>query len=151
AGAARELRRRRGISFDVLGESELRQIEPTLSADHFKAVYFPDARHVPDPAALTRHLADQFVREGGEVRIADVDSIDVGRGGRPVAAVGRRRCTFEQLVIAAGAWSKKLARGVGAFVPLDTERGYHAMLPSPNVAVRVPMIFGDHGIAVTPM
>ena len=38
----------------------------------------------------------------------------------------------DHVVIAAGAFSKGLAAEVGARVPLDAERGYHAMLPHPE-------------------
>ena len=43
-----------------------------------------------------------------------------------IASSGIRN--FDAVVIAAGAWSKELARQVGDRVPLDTERGYHLNL-----------------------
>jgi D-amino-acid dehydrogenase len=36
-------------------------------------------------------------------------------------------------------------------VPLDTERGYHAMLPEPGVELRLPVSSGEGGFFVTPM
>ena len=147
----RDLRRRRGVRFQVLERVELRQLEPALSSEHRRGVYFPDARHTVDPQTLTRSLARAFVKEQGEILRAGVDSISIERDDRPSldTTVGRRR--FGKVVLAAGAWSRRLARMCGARVPLDTERGYHAMLPDPGVRLRVPLISGDHSIALTPM
>jgi D-amino-acid dehydrogenase len=151
AAASRALRSRRGISFAVLDRAELTQLEPALSRDHVKGVFFPDARHTTDPQALARHLAVTFLKAGGEVVGSKVISIGVAASTLPTAIseAGSRR--FDKIVIAAGAWSKPLARAVGARLPLDTERGYHAMLPVPVVRPRIPMISGDHLIAITPM
>ena len=147
----RDLRRRRGVRFQVLEKAELHQLEPALSSDHRKGVYFPEARHTVDPQKLAQSLARAFVEEQGRILQAGVDSIGIDRSDRPSLAttVGRRR--FGKVVLAAGAWSKRLARMCGARVPLDTERGYHAMLPDPGVRLRVPVISGDHSIALTPM
>jgi D-amino-acid dehydrogenase len=103
-----------------------------------------------DPQRLARRLADDFVAAGGEVVPTRVERIAAADDGVSLAtAAGERR--FDKVVVAAGAWSRGLARDSGVRVPLDTERGYHAMLPDPGVEVRVPMISGDHSIAITPM
>jgi D-amino-acid dehydrogenase len=62
---------------------------------------------------------------------------------------GRRK--LDQLVVAAGAHSKRWTAQLGSYVPLDTERGYHLMLTDPGVELRVPVISGDYRFAVTPM
>ena len=148
---ARDLRRRRGVRFQVLEKAELQQLEPALSSEHRKGVYFPDARHTVDPQKLAQSLAGAFVEEQGQILLAGVDSISIDRDDRPSleTTAGRRR--FGKVVLAAGAWSRRLARMCGACVPLDTERGYHAMLPDPRVQLRIPVISGDHSIALTPM
>ena len=54
-------------------------------------------------------------------------------------------------VIAAGAHSNALSSQLGADVPLETERGYHAMLASPSVVTRAPIASGEGKYFVTPM
>jgi D-amino-acid dehydrogenase len=151
AAATRELRSRRGISFQVIDQRELRELEPTLSGDHVKGVFFPDARHTVDPHALTKHLASVFASQGGEIACTSIASVNIEESARPAITSDAGARQFERLVIAAGAWSKPLARAAGNRIPLDTERGYHAMLPAPGVSPRIPMISGDHQIAITPM
>ena len=60
------------------------------------------------------------------------------------------RSRFDALVIAAGAWSRKLMRGLGDDAPLDTERGYHVMMEN-SIDLRLPLLFADHKFSVTPM
>jgi len=56
------------------------------------------------------------------------------------------------VVIAAGAWSKELARQVGDRVPLDTERGYHLNLdPGEAGELRRPVVFPERGFVLAPM
>jgi D-amino-acid dehydrogenase len=55
------------------------------------------------------------------------------------------------VVLAAGAHSKKLAARLGEKVPLDTERGYHAMIKSPEVAPRLPIMDAEAKFVATPM
>jgi len=40
--------------------------------------------------------------------------------------------TAEHVVVAGGAWSRQLLDPLGIKVPLETERGYHAMLFDPE-------------------
>jgi D-amino-acid dehydrogenase len=53
-------------------------------------------------------------------------------------------------VIAGGAFSRKLMRGLGDDAPLDTERGYHVMLDN-EIDLRVPLLCADHKFSITPM
>ena len=57
---------------------------------------------------------------------------------------------FDALVIAAGAWSRKLLRGLGDDAPLDTERGYHVMMEN-SIDLRIPLLCADHKFSMTPM
>jgi len=57
----------------------------------------------------------------------------------------------DAVVIAAGAHSKGLAAQLGSEVPLETERGYHLMLESPNLAPRIPVMSGEGKYFATPM
>lgn len=54
-------------------------------------------------------------------------------------------------MIAAGAHSKPPAASLGSFVPLDTERGYHLMLPQPKVTLQLPLMSGDYRFALIQM
>jgi D-amino-acid dehydrogenase len=151
AREAIELRRRRGVRLEVLGPAELGQLEPVLARDHARGVFFPDAHHTIDPRRLAQTLVGLLLAEGGLLERAEVDGLEATRGDRVVLRTAAGGREFARAVIAGGAWSRRLAAAAGARVPLDTERGYHLMLPRPRVAPRIPFIAPDDGIAVTPM
>ena len=54
-------------------------------------------------------------------------------------------------MVAAGAWSHRLAAGLGDAIPLETERGYNTTLPADAFDVRRQLVFSAHGFVVTPL
>ncbi|MHB0773862.1 NAD(P)/FAD-dependent oxidoreductase [Bradyrhizobium sp. 1.29L] len=152
AGAAGsiDLRTRRGVKLEILGPEELYRLAPSLDRKHVKGIYLPDAAHSLDPQSLVSALLDKAANHGALFEYQRVDRIEVLGDARLKLWSGREQRVFDKIVIAAGAWSRELARQVGARVPLEAERGYHVMLEKPGLEIRVPMI-SDFGIAVTPM
>src|SRR4029077_11517992 len=57
----------------------------------------------------------------------------------------------DAVVIAAGVHSSALSSQLGSSVPLESERGYHVMLESPNVMPHVPIASGEGKYFATPM
>ena len=57
----------------------------------------------------------------------------------------------DELFITAGAYSKELARLLGSSMLLDTERGYHLLMPQPGISLRRPVLFPPQAFAATMM
>ncbi len=148
---AHDLRRRRDIANQPLRDGEIRQLEPALSPDIKHAVFSPDCMQIADPLALTQRLAEAFVRAGGVILRETVTDIRIGAGGPSHVVTDAGVHDVDRLVLAAGAWSRPLARRLGARVPLDTERGYHLMLPNPGIELRMPIISGERKFGITPI
>jgi D-amino-acid dehydrogenase len=146
-----DIRRRRGIAFEVLTGDEVREREPALGPAIKGGYYIPEGSHCLNPSGFVKMLAESFVRNGGRLARADVRGFDLahGPGARLVTANGLIEA--DAAVIAAGAWSKTLAAQLGQRVPLEAERGYHAMLPRHNVNLRIPVTASDRFITLTPM
>lgn len=151
AGYALDLRRRRGVPFDVLDGHEARQIEPSLSHNVVRAVFIPGLAHVVDPLTLTQTLARNFARRGGEVLQTAVKGFEIGSDGPRRILTEGGALDADTIVIAAGVWSRALAAELGTAVPLEAERGYHVMFAEPPVRLRVAVMSGDRYIAVTHM
>ena len=114
-------------------------------------VLYRDPKFCTNPEAMVAALAEDFTRRGGEFVREKVADIEMGPNGpRAVSAADDRR-EVDVVVIAAGAWSRRLAAGAGAPVPLDTERGYFADLPQPGAMPHIPLLSGDYKFALTPM
>src|SRR6202022_1410876 len=58
---------------------------------------------------------------------------------------------FDQVVVAAGAWSARLARSVGDKALLESERGYNTTLPNPGISLSREVVFGDHKFVAAPL
>lgn len=147
----RELRRANGVKLDILGGDEIRQMEPDLAPIFKHAVYFPEHGHCADPLGLTTALADELRRNGAEVIQAHVERLDVGPDGVRALETAGERIPVHDVVIAAGAWSKTLAKQAGHNVPLESQRGYHAMLAKPSVAPRRNVQWTERKFIATPM
>jgi glycine/D-amino acid oxidase-like deaminating enzyme len=147
-----KLKRARGITVERLGPEELRQMEPDLAPIFAAGMYMPDWSHVADPYRVVAGIAETFVREGGTVEQTRVADFELGpEGPRALRTEGGARVEFDQVVIAAGAWSHKLARKLGSKVPLETERGYHTTLPDPGVRLSRMIHSAEGGFVLTPM
>jgi D-amino-acid dehydrogenase len=146
-----ELRRRRGIRVEEIAPGELRQLEPALAPGFRRAVFLPDSWKTIDPYLVTARLAEHFAAGGGEIVQEEVIDIAVAPEGPTEIVTDRGRRRLDQLVVAAGAYSKRWAARLGSRVPLDTERGYHLTLPTPGIQLRVPVISGDYRFALVPL
>jgi len=130
AGTAfdRGLLDRFGLRYEVLGEDELRQLEPGLSRDYGRAILYPDSAFVSTPFALTQAYLGAFLERGGVLVREEARWFEMGPRGPARLVTDRGMHEIDQVVIAAGAWSGRLTARLGQPVPLDTERGYHVNL-----------------------
>lgn len=136
------LRRELGIDMRRVEGDELFELAPALTREAPLGLYFPTTRACSDPHGLVLRLADHLRKEGGRLERREVYAIKPGStweldtDGGPLHA--------QRVVLATGAWSGKFCRGLGEPVPLNTERGYHLMLPESGIEVPVPMMFAEH-------
>ncbi|MFN0162024.1 MAG: NAD(P)/FAD-dependent oxidoreductase [Burkholderiales bacterium] len=153
SGATRaiEMRRERGVELKVLNGDALRELEPALSDEIAGGVWYPTVRNCVNPQRLTEACAEAFVASGGRLLIETVRGFEIGSDGPKSIVTDRGSHPCELVVVAAGAWSKPLARQLGCNVALESERGYHVMLKEPQTALRIPLVSSDQSIAISPM
>ncbi len=151
AGRVKATRQRAfGIPVDTLGPHELRQMEPGLSNALAGAAYYPSAAHVSDPRLVTEALFAAAGLRGIGFARATASAIAT-EGGLRVVCEGRDHIPADRVVIAAGAWSRPLALGLGDRIPLDTERGYNVSFPGADTQIARPVAFDGHGFVATPL
>jgi D-hydroxyproline dehydrogenase len=147
-------RRALGARVEMLGTAELAALEPGLPAGRFAGgALFPGTLALRDPGALLDRLRDTAAAQGVERRAARVTGLArAGRAWRLTLDSGPAH-EAEKLVIAAGAWSRDLARMLGARIPLDTERGYHLEydLPEADMPIARPLCPVRQGFYLVPM
>lgn len=139
-----------GFAHRILTGAEARELEPELSDRIGMAVLFPDNRSLRDPYRLVLKLAERFAALGGRIERGEVVGFTRGETIREVVLKDGRRLAAEEVVIAAGAHSARLAKGLGEPIPLETERGYHTQIMAPGIALRHSIIWPARAFMVTP-
>jgi D-amino-acid dehydrogenase len=148
---AYRLRGENGVKIDELNQDELRQIEPTLSPAYTRARFISENGYCRNPLRLSRALADSLLANGGKIRRERAEGFAFADGKVEAVLTSTGRIPAAAVVLAAGAHSKPLAARLGEKVPLDTERGYHAMIKAPEVAPRLPIMDAEAKLVATPM
>ena len=151
AAYALDLRRRHGVHMDILDGNEARQMEPALSQKIVKAVSLPDVNRTIDPWRLCDSLAKDFVRRGGEIVNGEVSGFEIGGEGPTKILTDRGPLDVETVVLAAGVWSRPLAKQLGTPVPLEAERGYHVMFAGQDFGLRRALVSADRNVSLAHM
>ena len=146
--AARE---RAGIAFEHVRGARLTELQPGLSQHFAAATFVPGWQTVADPYAFALRLWNHVAERGARLVRGNVAAIAATESGIRLRLADGTEITGRQAVVAAGAWSRPLARQLGDRVPLETERGYNTTLPPGAFALRRQIIFGEHGFVVTPL
>ncbi|WP_157016556.1 NAD(P)/FAD-dependent oxidoreductase [Mesorhizobium xinjiangense] len=146
-----QAKERMGFAFEHIDKARLADYQPGLS-DHFaRGRYVAGWKNVSDPKLLGKALWRHAESKGADFVSGEVV---LARPAHDRIAVQLRHgvtLLAQKLVIAAGAWSHRIARGFGDRVPLETERGYNTTLPADAFDVRMQLIFSEHGFVVTPL
>lgn len=141
-----------GIAFTHLhGAQAIAELQPGLSSTLVAATFLPAWKTVTDPLLLTLAIARRFTELGGHLRLGEALALEPAAEGVVVPVAGAQRMTAQHVVVAAGAWSHRLARTLGERIPLETERGYNTTLPVTAFDLKRQLTFGGHGFVVTPL
>jgi D-amino-acid dehydrogenase len=144
------IRKAVGLSWKEIGPEEMRQLQPELDRRYGFGALFEEAGHCTDPGAYVSALVEQAVAEGAALRRAAATGFRIEGGRLKAVLTGEGEILADRAVIAAGARSKALAAAAGTRVPLETERGYHAVLLEAEAGPRIPIMPSDGKMAITP-
>lgn len=133
-----------GIEFRHMDAAEMARIQPGLASRFTHGTFTPGWFSIADPRDYVLALAERFRARGGRIEIAEVTAL------RPDGTViAGRDIPAGHVVLAAGAFSHRLAATLGERIPLETERGYNTTLPADAFDLRRQVTFGAHGFVVT--
>lgn len=145
-----------GVAYEVLDRGALHDLEPGLSSEVAGGLWLTGNREISDPRAYSDRLAALFFERGGRQVRRQVRGLGVEGGKVTGLLTNDGTLAAATVVIAAGAFSAELAAAAGHKVPLETERGYHLMLPTPTTADGRPLLGRpiycmDPGFVLAPM
>ena len=139
-----------GVKQQLLTPHEIHDLEPNIKPIYHAGVYYPYARHARNPKKILLKLFELFIKKGGKFSKMNVQDISFDDDS-PVFITDNNRYSFDRVVIACGAFSKKLTDKLDEKIPLDTERGYHVHFKDCDHLLSRPVIFSNRGFGITPM
>ena len=145
------LRAEHGARIEFLEGAAIRDLEPALAPAYTHMAYLPEQGQCLNPLRLSQALEATLRRQGA--RFVKAPAMDfIFRDGRVSAVItGAGPVDADHVVIAAGAFSKPLARRLGDDIPLETERGYHAMVKTGQPPLGRPVMSAEGKFFATPM
>ena len=139
-----------GVKQKVLNKKEIHDLEPNLKKFYHGGVFYDYARHARDPKKILVKLFENFLSKGGKFLKLNIQDLQFD-DDKPVLGSETERFTFDKIVIACGAFSKKLTDKLSEKIPLDTERGYHVHFKGYDHLITRPVVYSNRGFGMSPM
>jgi D-amino-acid dehydrogenase len=139
------------VPVDFWSVDAIRGVAPQLSTRIQGGLFFPRTGHFLDPYRLVCELVE--VAKASGVQFLQRQVLDARIEGDGIT-VSTDQGTFaaRQVLIACGAHSARLTAALtGKKVPLDTERGYHLMLPHEQQRLPFAVTSLERKFIMTPM
>ena len=145
------LRQEFGIEAVAYAGEEVKELEPSLMSGMAGGWHFPADAHVR-PDKLLTGLRHAIERLGGRIR-EDVEVLSLNVEGSRIASVETSQGSFtaDVNVLATGAEAPRFKRAIGCRLPIQPGKGYSLTMQPITNQPKIPMIFEEHHVAVTPL
>ena len=145
-----DIREKLGVKQKILNPKEVHDLEPNLKPFYDGGVFYEYARHARNPKKIIEKLFANFIKKGGKFKKTNINNINF-KDQKPILITESDKLLFDKVVIACGAFSKKLTDKLDEKIPLDTERGYHVHFKNYSNLLSRPVVWADRGFGITPM
>lgn len=138
-----------GVTWQEIPAEEMRQREPELDSRYRFGVLVGEGGNCRDPGGMVAALVALAKAEGARLVTGRATGLRIVAGRLAAVTTDEGEILADRAVIAAGAHSKALAAAAGDHVPLETERGYHALLQGVEIGPRIPLMPSDGKMSVS--
>ncbi len=140
-----------GLPAEVLDQDTVHQREPAALSDVIGGVHFTGDASL-NPARFLELLAKRVREMGADIYENNpVTGFEIGDKKIHIVRTSDEDFELEQVVLAAGAWSLNVMRGLHLNIPVQPARGYSITMSATKVMPREALILGERRVAVTPM
>jgi D-amino-acid dehydrogenase len=146
-----KLRQKHGLPFEVVNGNEFSNFDPFYKDLFDVIVKCKNHGKINDPGLYVKTLCDHFLSQGGELIISKVNDISSKNLNDVIVKIESDSLIANKIVVATGAWSKKILKKFKIKMPLESERGYHIEYVEPNFYPKVPMMLTSKKFVITPM
>lgn len=145
------LRRDNGFEWEEISGPAVQAYDPLYGPDIGFLVRCPHHGRITDPGGYVQALAEEFTDKGGEIRMGSLEDIELKEGAITAIKTQTETLPCDTLIVTAGIWSKKIMSLLGLSIPMESERGYHMELWSPNIMPERATMISAGKFVVTPM
>lgn len=140
-----------GVSTKLLNRKELIALEPNLADGIQYGIFFDEVAHTVNPLELSQKLAEHAQNIGVKVVQQEVTGIE-HFDNKVTVSTDQGVTSFDQIIVATGAWSEGLLNTLGYKLPIEGERGYSLDMPehTANQLTR-PVASAERRFIITPM
>ena len=146
-----EILHQNGLPAEVLDREAVHGREPSALADVIGGVHFTGDASL-NPAIFLQQLAGRVREMGAQIYenapVTGLECVD-----KRITRVRTVTDEFEPelVVLAAGAWSPAVARGLHINIPIQPARGYSLTMRATKIMPRQALLLGERRVAVTPL
>jgi D-amino-acid dehydrogenase len=140
-----------GIEAHIISAQEVQKLEPDVEVKVRGGVYFPGDAHVT-PQLFVNQLK-KYLEENGVVIKDKTEVIDfvIEFGKIKLVKTENEDLNFDEVVLCTGSWSALVAAKLNLSLPMQAGKGYSFTLEDVQKNTRIPSIFLEARVAVTPM
>lgn len=143
------LRRQNGVCWEEIEADALHDLEPSLCKRYTFAAFVRNGAHCFDPGFYVASIVGHLLQVGVRLVRARATDFEIAGGRLKSVRTDTGAIECDAAVIAAGIHSKYLAARCGDCVPVESERGYHVVIPSPDAGPSIPVMSSDSKAANT--
>jgi D-amino-acid dehydrogenase len=148
----RAIKKSHGFECQTFSGNEAREMEPAIATHISHGAFHGGWYFVKNPERVVKSIAENVVRNGGEILSDDVVRIEVdGGSAKSLHLKSGQNIALDRLVVCAGAYSHLLAKQLGETVLLEAERGYHMVLPNSGIQLSRSLTYARTPAVATPM
>ena len=139
-----------GLDSNILNADELRKIEPNISSDIKGAVHYLCDYHT-SPVQVMKNLKT-YLKNNGVVFKKKETVIDFSLKSNKISEVKTDKGSYkaDEIVLASGSWSGKLAKKLNLNLPMEGGKGYRIDMEE-ETGIQYPAILMEKKVAITPM
>jgi D-amino-acid dehydrogenase len=139
-----------GVPSQVLDRAETQSLEPAVGERVAGGVYFPDEAHC-DPLSFV-YAVGRAAKDAGATIETDVEVRSLRRANGGIALETRNGTRHARtVVLAAGAWTTRLAAQLGVYLPQEGGKGYHLDLEPTPGDPKIPISLDEAHVIATPL
>lgn len=140
-----------GVSAQVVGETALKELEPSIKINARGGVYFREDAHLK-PGKFIQDLIGALQNAGVQFILGqEIKQLQTSGNRITGIEVSNQKISADHVVIAAGSWTSKLLRKLGHSLSLQPGKGYSVTVEGLENKPVIPTILTEAKVAVTPM